>query len=137
MAHHRLIVPDPRIRLPTMFGVYLLQRKPFLEVGYTIDLPGYQYHAIKQERWPALLDDLDTFAVKVGMTGWGHMNFLAGGKDNPALSPRIRMQDERHFAPSNTVKHSLESAMMIGMSVRKDNGSQVVCLHFEHIHVVE
>src|SRR5258708_9786988 len=49
----------------------------------------------------------------------------------------IGMEDKRHVGPSNALEYPLESAMMIGMSMREDHGTQVIRLHFEHVHVVK
>src|SRR5258708_20214373 len=76
MADHGLVIPDPCIRFPSMICVYLLQREALLEAGYALDLSGHQHRTIEQERWTTFLDDSDTFAVKVSMTGRRHTDLV-------------------------------------------------------------
>src|SRR5260370_18787032 len=136
MGGDGLVIPDRCIRFPFMICVYLLQREALLEAGYALDLSGHQHRTIEQERWSTFLDDSDTFAVKVSMTGRRHTDLVASRKYNPALMPHIGMQHKRHLAPSNALEYPLESAMMIGMSMREDHGTQVILLHFEPVPVL-
>jgi hypothetical protein len=62
---------------------------------------------------------------------------MARGKDNSAFSPDIRVQDEWHSGSSDALKHALKAAVMISVTVREDDGSEVCCSHFEHVHVMK
>src|SRR5215467_13165325 len=82
ITYNCLVIPDPGIGFPPMAGMHLLNWETFLEVCYSINLSRHQYHAIKKKCRATILDDLDTFSVKVSVVGWRHTHFLAGGKDN-------------------------------------------------------
>src|SRR5881398_898663 len=63
MADNSLVVPNPGIGFPAIMSAGLLKGEAFLEVGHALDLPGYQYHAVEQERWATLFNDRDALAV--------------------------------------------------------------------------
>src|SRR5947209_7780288 len=71
------------------------------------------------------------------MAGWRHMDFNTCRKDDPPLAPDIGMQYKRHLSPANTPDYPFESTMMIGMSMRENNGTQVTCTYFEYVHIVK
>src|SRR6266446_5529551 len=137
MTYNSLIVPDPGIRFPAMVSARLLYRETFLEVGYALDLPCHQHRTIQQERRSLLFDYIDAFAVEISMAGWRHVDFDAGWKDNPSLAPDIGMQHERHLAPANTPEYTFESTMMIGVSMRENDGTQSIRMYFEYVHIVK
>src|SRR5205823_6898241 len=84
-----------------------------------------------------LLNDCDAFTVKIIMTGWRQMNLDTGRKHDLAVAPDIRMQHEWHATPADTAKNPFEPTVMIGVSVREDDGSKIVRPQIEYIHIVE
>jgi hypothetical protein len=49
------------------------------------------------------------------------MDLDACGKDDPAVAPDIGMEHERQPTPTNTLKESFESTMVIGVTVGEHN----------------
>src|SRR5262249_59985265 len=64
VADHRLVVPDPDIRLPrALRGARLLDGEPRLEVRHSLGLARDEHRTIEQERGAALLNDHNTLTV--------------------------------------------------------------------------
>src|ERR1700756_5203590 len=71
------------------------------------------------------------------MAGWRHVDFDSGWKDNTSLAPHIGMQHERHLASADTPHHTFESTVMIGVSMRENDGTQITRMQVEYVHIVK
>lgn len=78
--HHGLVVPRPWVGLPRSSDVRLLDRKPLLKVGDTVDLAGYQNGVVQQERGASLVDDLPPSRSRSLWSGGGSRTSRPVGK---------------------------------------------------------
>src|SRR5215218_309300 len=116
--NYRLVVPDPGIRLPAAVRARVIEREALLKVGNALDLAGYQHRAIDQEARLALLGDLDPLAVEILAARWWEVQLGARREDYLAVSPGLRVDNERHPPGTDAPDHTLQPAVVIAVPVR-------------------
>src|SRR5919108_253813 len=114
---HVLVVPDHRVRLPAAVRAGVVDREALLERGHALDLAGHQDRVVEQQRFRALLDQLETFPVEVAAAGRRQPQLRSGGEHDLALAPGLWVDDEWEPCGAVSAKKALETAVVVRVSV--------------------
>src|SRR5947209_3887460 len=133
--NERLVIPDHRIGLPAIAVPRLVDRKATLELGDPLDLSGNQNGAIEQQAVRALLDHLKPLRLKILTARRRQSQLAARGKGNSSLAPSIGVNHQRQPRTPPTADQPLETAVMIGVTVRDDDRTQVTHGDLKHVEV--
>ena len=130
----RLVVPDHRVGLPSGTVARLVDRQAGFELGHSLDLPGDEDGAVEQEALRALLDDLEPLGFEVVPAWRRQADFAARRKDDSAFAPGIGLSPAA-TASGRDGGQPFGPTVMIGVTVRDDDGTQVAHGHLEHVEV--
>src|SRR5207253_2784592 len=132
-----LVVPDHVVGFPTLFAAPVLDRKPGLEIRGPLNLTRHQYAAVHEQAWSPLLEHLDSFVIEVHRSRRRGRDLPAVGENDLALEPGIWVQHQRQSTLSNSRDHPDQTAVMVGVPVRENDGAQLADLEAENIEIVE
>src|SRR4029077_6411720 len=102
-------------------GARFLPGKTLLKLGYSLDLARDQDRVINQQAGTALVGDIHAFALQVIANGRRHMDLEAGGEDHFAVTPRVRVDEERQPQPAIALKEPFKPPMMVHVTMRDDD----------------
>ena len=89
-SDQRLVVEDQRIGLPAVVAERLVPLEAGLELGRPVDLAGDQHRAVEEERWLALLDDLETGAFQRRAARRRELDRIEAREADPCAGSRTR-----------------------------------------------
>ena len=132
---HRLVVPDPGVRLPSIVSAGLLAGEALLEVSHPLGLPAHEHRLIEEQRRSSFLDDFDALCGEVGSARRGHVDLRAGREDDAPIPPRVGVQHEGHARLPESPEHPLQTGVVVGVAVGEHNRAKVGGSNVEDVHV--
>jgi len=130
-----LVVQDHRVGLPAVPCAGVVNPEALLEGGSPCHLSGDEDGRVQEQCRSGLLHHLGPLGFKV-VAAWRRQAQLGSGRENDlAIAPGFRVDQERQPPAAVPLEERFQPAVMVCMSVRDDESTQLSDRHLEDVEV--
>src|ERR1700720_252030 len=102
MDHNRLVVVDPRVRLPLSVNLGPAGREPFFKWCCPRYLASNKYSTVNEQGRSSFFNYVYSFGLYISPVGGWQVNFVSIGQNVLTFQKGVRMKDNRHAVSTIT-----------------------------------